>query len=84
MTESNLGIDTSKTNYQILLNTEQTVPNESLFQDKLFKALYEKMRNRNEAMVIQDITQLIVPSAQNMAIYGAISLECLIESVNEG
>jgi hypothetical protein len=35
-------------------------------------------------MVIQDITRLIVPSAQNLAIYGATHLVHLIESVNEG
>lgn len=46
------------------------------------------LRNRNEAKVIQDITRLIVPSAQSLAIrgskYGAKHLRYLIESVNEG
>ena len=35
-------------------------------------------------MVIQDITRLIVPSAQILAIYGAKHLDILIETVNEG
>lgn len=38
---------------------------------------------RNEAKVIQDISRLLVPSAQALATRSA-RLECLIESVNEG
>lgn len=38
----------------------------------------------NEAKVIKDITRLIVPSTEALAIRGAKHLEILIESVNEG
>ncbi|QSS61777.1 hypothetical protein I7I51_03954 [Histoplasma capsulatum] len=48
------------------------------------RPICEKMQDRNEAMVIQDITRLIVPSAENLAIYGDEHLKILIESVNEG
>ena len=69
---------------QTLLDTEQTVPRDSLFRDDLFKKVCRKIQDRNEAMIIQDITRLIVPSAQNLAIYGAKHLNHLYEGVNEG
>ena len=69
---------------QTLLETEQTAPQDSLFRDDLFKKTCRKIQDRNEAMIIQDITRLIVPSAQNLAIYGAKHLNHLYESVNEG
>ncbi|EDN03756.1 conserved hypothetical protein [Histoplasma mississippiense (nom. inval.)] len=85
MKESKLGIaDASKSSYQTLLHAEQRVPENSLFRDDLFKKICEKMQDRNEAMVIQDITRLIVPSAENLAIYGDEHLKILIESVSEG
>lgn len=67
-----------------LLYSEQTVPQDSLFRDNLFDNTCEKIRNRNEAMVIRDIGSLIVPSAQTLATYGATHLNHLYESVNEG
>ena len=33
---------------------------------------------------MQDITRLIVPSAETLTILGAIYLEGLVESINEG
>lgn len=67
-----------------LLETDQTVPQDSLFRDDLFGKVCQKIQDRNEAMIIQDITRLIVPSAQNLAIYGATHFKHLVESVNEG
>ncbi|KAL2374503.1 hypothetical protein RJZ57_001033 [Blastomyces gilchristii] len=85
MKESKLGItDASKSSYQTLLDAEQRAPENSLFHDNLFEKTCEKIQNRNEAMVIQDITRLIVPSAENLAIYGNEHLKILIESVSEG
>lgn len=66
-----------------LLESDQTVLRDSLFREDLFKKTCEKIRNRNEAVVVQDITRLIVPSAENLAIYGAKHLNILYESVNE-
>lgn len=85
MRKSDLGIaDTSKTVCQTLLEAEQIVPEDSLFQDDLFDETCEMIQDRNEAKVIQDIARLIVPSAQSLAIRGAKCLGALIESVNEG
>lgn len=85
MRKSDLGIaDTSKTVCRTLLEAEQIVPEDSLFQDDLFDETCEMIQDRNEAKVIQDIARLIVPSAQSLAIRGAKRLKTLIESVNEG
>ena len=67
-----------------LLERDQTIPQDSLFREDLFAKVCQKVQDRNEAMVIQDITRLIVPSAQNLAIRGAVHLKHLVESVNEG
>ena len=74
----------SNEGYQALLNAEQPVPKDSLFRNDLFKSTCRKIRDRNEARVIQDITRLIVPSVEALATYGAAHLDHLIESVNEG
>ncbi|KAJ0350606.1 hypothetical protein COL154_013230, partial [Colletotrichum chrysophilum] len=85
MDESPSGIaDESKTTNATLLASQQTIPKDSLFRDDLFKATCRKVADKNEARVIRDITPLIVPSAENLATYGASELDCLIESVNEG
>ncbi|KAL2397569.1 hypothetical protein ABEF93_001168 [Exophiala dermatitidis] len=68
---------------QRLLARDQIIPQNSLFCDDLFGKLCWKIQERNEAMVIQDVTRLIVPSAMNLAIYGDTHLDSLIESVNE-
>jgi hypothetical protein len=67
-----------------LLESEQSIPEHSLFQDDFFEETCEMTQDRNEAKVIQDIARLIVPSAQSLAVRGAKHLRRLIESVNEG
>ncbi|KAF4449540.1 hypothetical protein F53441_7199 [Fusarium austroafricanum] len=66
-----------------LLSSDQIVPQNTLFQDHIFEKTYEMVRSRNEVRVTRDITPLIVPSAETLAIHGADNLECLIESTNE-
>lgn len=73
---------TTKLSHDLLADA-QTVPRDSLFRDDLFGRLCSKLQSRNDAMIIQDITRLIVPSAMNLAIYGDTHLNILIESVNE-
>ncbi|KAL8794591.1 MAG: hypothetical protein Q9182_007611 [Xanthomendoza sp. 2 TL-2023] len=75
---------TSKKNYIHLLNTRQTIPKDSLFCDELFEETCEIIRNKNEARIIRDVSELIVPSAEILAVRGAKSLKILAESVNEG
>jgi hypothetical protein len=76
--------DASKKTCRDLLSTHQEVPEDTMFRDDLFEEICEVIRNRNETRVIRDISQLIVPSAEVLAIRGNKHLRCLIESVNEG
>ncbi|KAK5158146.1 hypothetical protein LTR04_005265 [Oleoguttula sp. CCFEE 6159] len=76
--------DESKTLCQKLLETPQTLPKGSLFADDLFEETCEMIRNRNEKRVIRDIAQLIVPSAEILAVRGAKHLRILTETANEG
>ena len=85
MKESDMEITTkSQRECQNLLNSDAGIPRESLFRDDIFKFTCQKIQNRNESRVLQDVTRLIVPSAETLATYGATELDCLIESVNEG
>ena len=67
-----------------LRGAAQTLSQNSLFRDDLFKKTCEKIQIRNEAMVIRDIGSLIVPSAQTLITYGATHFNHLYECVNEG
>jgi hypothetical protein len=85
MGKSELGTTaTSKSLCRTFLETEQTFPDDSLFRDDLFEETCEMVRNKNEARVVRDISPLIVPSAEILAIRDAKHLKILIESVNEG
>jgi hypothetical protein len=85
MGKSEFGVAaTSKSLCRTLLETEQTFPDDSLFRDDLFEETCEMVRNKNEARVVRDISLLIVPPAEVLAIRGAKHLKILIESVNEG
>ncbi|KAI0424537.1 hypothetical protein F5Y09DRAFT_137981 [Xylaria sp. FL1042] len=85
LVESKLDIATeSKSLCKKLLKEKQTVPENSLFRDDLFDLTCQKIHNRNAARVIQDITRLIVPSAESLATYSAKHIEILTESVNKG
>lgn len=84
MSEFNMGIaDESRALCTRLLEEQQTFPDHSLFQDDIFEATHTKVHNTNEARVIQDITRLIVPSAETLATFGARHLDIVIESVGE-
>lgn len=75
---------TSESLCRTFLETEQTFPDHSLFGDDLFEETCEMVWNKNEARVVRDISPLIVPSAEILAIRGAKHLKILIESVNDG
>ncbi|KAH6630797.1 hypothetical protein B0J18DRAFT_488551 [Chaetomium sp. MPI-SDFR-AT-0129] len=84
MSKSPLDItDQSKRLCETLLNSEQPVPKESLFDEDIFESVCETLGGSNEARVIQDISRLIVPSAEQCALRAG-HLKPLIESVNEG
>lgn len=84
MYDSGAGItDESRRLYQSLLDTEQPVPADSKFRHDLFAKTCKMIHLRNEAKVMMDIGQLIVPSAETLALYGATNLDILIEGFNE-
>lgn len=75
--------DTSKDLVRNLLDGTQPIPGETIFDDAIFEDACSNLRNKNEARVIQDISRLIVPSAETLALR-AEHLKTLVESVNEG
>ncbi|KAK5708899.1 hypothetical protein LTR17_020262 [Elasticomyces elasticus] len=76
--------DVSKSFHRKLLDMEQTLPGNSLFRDDLFDKACQNLENKNEAKIVQDINRLIVPSAEQLALFGAKDLDILVESINEG
>lgn len=85
MVRSKLDVtDESKKLCKNLLERKQVFPENSLFHDDFFDLTCQMIHNRNEARVIRDISQLIVPSAENLAIRGAKHLKILVETVNAG
>ena len=84
MIESPEGICTSSELIcQNLLTIAQAVPQDTLFRDDLFSETCRKMRGRNEARIVEDISPLLAPSAENLATYGATELKNLVFNVNE-
>lgn len=76
-------LEDSKILCQTLLTTTHTVPENTLFSDNLFNKTCRKLRNRNEARIVEDISPLIAPSAETLATYGADKLSHLIFNTNE-
>lgn len=74
----------SKELCQKLLNLPQSPPKDTLFEDGLFKDTLAAIKGRNETRVIRDISQLIVPPAEILAIRGAEHLKILRETTNAG
>ena len=74
--------DACKTLCQVMLGTEQAIPKDSIFRGDIFKVTCQRMRRRNEAMVLVDITPLIVARAEILYTYGASHLKHLTEEFN--
>lgn len=68
---------------QKLLNKKQALPQNSLFCDDLFRKFCREIEDRNKAMIIQDISHLLVLLVKNLVIYGDKHLDILIENVNK-
>ncbi|RMZ88328.1 hypothetical protein DV736_g4437, partial [Chaetothyriales sp. CBS 134916] len=52
-----------------LLESHQSVPEDTMFRDDLFDETCEAFRNKNEARVIRDISLLIILSAESLPDY---------------
>ncbi|PQE18249.1 phosphatidylserine decarboxylase protein [Rutstroemia sp. NJR-2017a BBW] len=68
--------------YETILATKGSFMGKSKLgaTDDLFEETCEMVRNKNEARVVRDISPLIVPSAEILAIRGAKHLKILIEN----
>ncbi|KAK4101193.1 hypothetical protein N658DRAFT_426065 [Parathielavia hyrcaniae] len=85
MTKAPSGLaSNSQTLCRSLLEKTPPVPSDTLFRDDVFETTCQKIHNKNEARVIQDISRLIVPSAESLATFGANYLDIVVEGVNEG
>lgn len=71
-------VEDSKTLCETLFTTKQTTLHNILFQDDLFEKTCLKLRNRNEARIVEDILPLIALLAENFAIYSTNKLIHLI------
>ncbi|KAL2257751.1 hypothetical protein VTK26DRAFT_9221 [Humicola hyalothermophila] len=81
---SELGItERSKQLIRGLLDNRQSVPQGTVFDDETFVDACSNLENKNEARVIQDISRLIVPSAESLVLRNK-NYKRLVESVNEG
>ena len=49
---------------QQLLTVEHEPPKETIFADDVFETTCDRLRERNEAMVLRDLTPLLVPSVE--------------------
>ncbi|RVD90365.1 uncharacterized protein DFL_001334 [Arthrobotrys flagrans] len=85
MEGSDLGItDESRKTFETLLAADQLAPIDSLFRDDVFEETLRKVKERNEARVMRDITPLVVPSAETLAKFGSKHLKILVETYNDG
>ena len=77
--------DKSKQTCRDLLCSISPSPKGSIFDDSVFEKACKNLQNKNEARVIQDLSRLLVPSAETLALYNTNKqLATLTESVNEG
>lgn len=72
-----------KTLCQTLLNANQTVSHDSLFNDDLFKRVCQRVCNKNEVRIICDLSSLLVLFIEILYLRKATNLEHLIETVDE-
>ena len=86
MQEDEIGIsDHSDRLCQMLLEKRQLIPADTIFRDDAtFKATCNRLEGKNEARIFKDLTPLLVPFAEKLAILGARHLDIVVESVNEG
>uniref|UniRef100_L7IRE3 DUF7924 domain-containing protein n=1 Tax=Pyricularia oryzae (strain P131) TaxID=1143193 RepID=L7IRE3_PYRO1 len=84
MKKSELDItDASKAFVRTLLEREQNLPTGTYCNDDIFADICQILEDINEARVIQNISRLIVPSAELLGLRNK-SYKHLIESVNAG
>ncbi|KAK8147149.1 hypothetical protein G3M48_002047 [Beauveria asiatica] len=85
MKQCELGIKGESTDIiRNLRDAEQQYPEGTLFADDIFVQACEKLSGRNEAKILQDISRLLVPSAEAVTLFSENIPKTIIESINEG
>jgi len=67
-----------------LLHSAQSPPKDTLFRDDVSRKHIRKLKGKNESRILQDLSPLLVPSAEALATLGADHCDGIVESVNEG
>lgn len=62
--------ETSEKLLEILLKAEQSLPKDSLFGNDVFAKFLRRLKGKNESRVVQDLSPLLVPSVESLAILG--------------
>jgi hypothetical protein len=85
MKDHELGIsDNSKKLLDKLLHTKQSPPKDTVFRDDIFDKYCERVKGKNQSRILQELSLLLVPSAEVFALFGARHLDGIVKSVNEG
>ncbi|CAH0046374.1 unnamed protein product [Clonostachys solani] len=74
--------DESESQVRDLLTHEQVFPTGTIFDDGVFAAACRGLQDKSQARIVQDISRLIVPSAETLALRDG-NLRNLVESVKE-
>lgn len=69
---------------QMLLDSKQIIPKDTIFRDDIFDDTCDSLRGKNEARIFKDCTPLIVPWVEAYALLSANpNLDIAVESVDE-
>ncbi|KAL8656636.1 MAG: hypothetical protein Q9226_002606 [Calogaya cf. arnoldii] len=75
----------SETFCQLLLDSSQSTPKDTIFREEVFASACRRLRGANEARIFRDCTPLIVPGVETYALLSPNrNLDIAIESVNDG
>ncbi|CAD6445332.1 f34d83fd-8cf3-4a2e-a3b8-f2f4907736ab [Sclerotinia trifoliorum] len=66
-----------------MLEREQSLPKDSIFDDDCFDQTMELIQDRNEAFVFNTISEVMIPNIGRMTVKGASHLDPLIQSFDE-
>ncbi|KAH8730284.1 hypothetical protein GQ44DRAFT_723720 [Phaeosphaeriaceae sp. PMI808] len=85
MTDHELGLSAhSKELLDKLRKNPQVPPESTIFHPGKLRKHLDKLKGKNESRILQDISHLLVPSAETLASLGEDHLTGIVESVNEG
>ena len=83
--EDEQGLDNDSLAFiQQLLKTSQSEPQDTVFTDNIFKAMYRRLRIANVSKLIYRVSPLLCLSVEELVDRGFKGLEYVVDSVNEG